>query len=89
MAAHAARYNADAAQWHFVTGDKPQLYRLARQSYLVSDTEGNGSTEDFVHSEKFVLVDQDGHIRGMCDGTVPGEVDLLIKDIEQLLMAEK
>jgi protein SCO1 len=87
MAAHAQRYGADVDQWHFLTGDRAEIYRLARKSYLVSDTEGDGSTEDFVHSEKLVIVDGDGHIRGMYDGTVPGEVDLLIKDVEQLLRA--
>lgn len=85
MRAHAQQFGADAKQWHFVTGDRKQIYMLARKSYLVTDSEGDGSTEDFVHSEKFVLLDGDGHIRGMCDGTVPGEVDLMMNDIRQLL----
>lgn len=89
MAAHAQRYGADAKQWHFLTGDRKQIYMLARKSYLVSDTEGDGSTEDFVHSDKFTLVDADGHIRGMCNGTVAGEVDLLSKDVRQLLREMK
>lgn len=89
MASYALQFGADAAQWHFVTGDRAEIYRLARKSYLVSDTEGDGSKEDFVHSEKFTLVDGDGHIRGLYDGTVPGEVDMLIKDIQQLLMTNK
>lgn len=86
MAEHAKRYGADSKQWHFVTGDRAEIYHLARKSYLVSDTEGDGSKEDFVHSEKFTLVDGEGHIRGMYNGTVPGEVDMLIKDIRQLLI---
>lgn len=85
MAEHAKRYHADVNQWHFVTGDKAEIYRLARKSYLVSDTEGDGSKEDFVHSEKFTLVDGQGHIRGMYNGTIAGEVDFLITDIRQLL----
>lgn len=89
MAEHAKIYGADVKQWHFVTGPRAEIYSLARKSYLVSDTEGDGSTEDFVHSEKLVLVDGDGHIRGMYDGTVAGEVDFLIKDIEQLLIVEE
>jgi protein SCO1/2 len=89
MAAHAQRYGADAEQWHFLTGDRKQIYNLARKSYLVSDTEGDGSTEDFVHSEKFTLVDADGHIRGMCNGTIEGEVDLMIADVRQLLREMK
>lgn len=89
MAAHAQRFGADAKQWMFLTGDRKQIYTLARKSYLVSDTEGDGSTEDFVHSEKFTLVDADGHIRGMCNGTIEGEVDLLMKDVRQLLQDMK
>lgn len=87
MAENAMQYHADVKQWHFVTGDKAEIYRLARKSYLVSDTEGDGSKEDFVHSEKFTLVDGEGHIRGMYNGTVAGEVDFLIADIRQLLKA--
>jgi protein SCO1 len=89
MRDHAASFGADAKQWHFLTGDKAQLYMLARKSYLVSDTEGDGSKEDFVHSEKFTLVDADGHIRGMCNGTIEGEVDLMMNDVRQLLQDMK
>ncbi len=85
MAATAKKYNADVRQWHFVTGDKAQIYKLARTSYLVSDTEGDGGKEDFVHSEKFTLVDGDGHIRGLYDGTDERDVDMLMKDIRILL----
>ncbi|HTF05695.1 MAG TPA: SCO family protein [Bacteroidia bacterium] len=85
MAEHAKKYGADVHQWHFVTGDRAQIYKLARKSYLVSDTEGDGSTEDFVHSEKFTLVDGDGYIRGLYDGTDEGDVDMLIRDIRSLL----
>ena len=89
MRAHAATFGADAKQWHFLTGDKVQLYNLARKSYLVSDTEGDGSKEDFVHSEKFTLIDGNGHIRGMCNGTIAGEVDLMMNDVRQLLLDMK
>ncbi len=89
MRDHAASFGADAKQWHFLTGDKAQLYMLARKSYLVSDTEGDGSKEDFVHSEKFTLIDSEGHIRGMCNGTIEGEVDLMMNDVRQLLKEMK
>ncbi|HEU4718992.1 MAG TPA: SCO family protein [Bacteroidia bacterium] len=85
LAAYAQRFHADADQWHFVTGDKPQLYNLARKSYLISDTEGDGGKEDFVHSQMFSLVDKEGYIRGIYDGTDPEEVDRLITDIKVLM----
>jgi protein SCO1 len=88
LAAYATRYHADAAQWHFVTGDKPQLYDLARKSYLVSDTRGDGSKEDFVHSQNFALVDKTGHIRGLYDGTDSSDINRLIVEVK-ILLGEK
>lgn len=89
LAAYAKRYNADAGQWHFVTGDKPQLYNLARKSYLISDTNGNGGKEDFVHSQNFALIDKEGHIRGVYNGTDAIEVDRLMVEIKVLMQSYK
>ncbi|MCX6310490.1 MAG: SCO family protein [Bacteroidetes bacterium] len=85
LAEYAKHYNADANQWHFVTGDKPQLYKLARKSYLISNTNGNGGKEDFVHSQNFALIDKAGHIRGVYDGTDSVEVNRLMVDMNVLL----
>ncbi|MBI3509528.1 MAG: SCO family protein [Bacteroidetes bacterium] len=85
LAAYAAQRNADETQWHFVTGDKKELYDLARRSYLISDTKGDGGKEDFVHSQNFALVDKTGHIRGLYDGLDPNEVNRLMVDIDVLL----
>lgn len=85
LMAYADHYKADASQWHFVTADKVQLYNLARKSYLISDTQGDGGKEDFVHSQNFALIDHEGHIRGVYDGTDPVEVDRLIVEINVLL----
>ncbi|MEO5643497.1 MAG: SCO family protein [Bacteroidia bacterium] len=89
LAAYAKKFDADASQWHFVTGDKPQLYKLARKSYLISDTNGNGGVEDFVHSQNFAMIDKEGHIRGVYDGTDSVEVNRLIIEINVLLGAYK
>lgn len=89
LAAYAKHYNADASQWHFVTGDKPQLYKLARKSYLISDTNGNGGKEDFVHSQNFALIDKVGHIRGVYDGTDSVEVNRLMVELNVLLDSYK
>jgi protein SCO1 len=89
LAAYAKRYNADASQWHFVTGDKPQLYNLARKSYLISDTNGNGGKEDFVHSQNFALIDKEGHIRGVYNGTDATEVNRLMVEIKVLMQSYK
>lgn len=55
--------------WTFVTGDKVALYDIARKGYLLPVEEGNGGADDFIHSEKLVLIDWAGRIRGFYDGT--------------------
>ena len=77
----------DTNKWNFVTGDKKQIYDLARYSYLVDASEGDGGPNDFVHTENFALVDREGRIRGYYDGTDTAEVGKLIRDIS-LLLAE-
>ncbi|MDX2171762.1 MAG: SCO family protein [Bacteroidota bacterium] len=74
-------------RWQFVTGDKKQLYNMARKGYLLNDESGNGDEDDFIHTQNFALVDKDFHIRGFYDGTDSKEIDRLIQEIK-LLMQE-
>jgi len=89
LAEYAKHYQADANQWHFVTGDKVQLYNLARQSYMISDTKGNGGKEDFVHSQNFALIDKEGHIRGIYSGVDSSEVNRMMVEMDVLLGSYK
>lgn len=82
---YAGNRDIDTKKWQFVTGDKEQIYDLARYSYLVDASEGDGGPNDFVHTENFALVDRDGRIRGYYDGTDTAEVSKLIADISILL----
>jgi protein SCO1/2 len=87
MKRYAESLDADPNQWHFLTGEKQALYNMAINSYLVTaveDTSKKDVLPEFIHSEKFVLVDKEKHIRGVYDGTKPEEVDKLIKDIVEL-----
>ena len=77
--------HADTKIWNFVTGDKNQLYDLARYGYLVNAMEGDGGPDDFIHSELFVLVDKEKHIRGIYDGTNIKAVNDLLDDIKVLI----
>lgn len=70
--------------WNLVTGDKPQIYDLARKSYLAVKTDGDGGPYDMIHTENFILVDKERRIRGFYDGTKPEEMDRLLEDIEIL-----
>lgn len=85
MRAYADLQGAIDGKWELLTGDKPQIYKLARESYFaVLDEGGNGDEMDFIHTENFVLVDTKKRIRGFYDGTSAEEVDQLIIDIRIL-----
>lgn len=85
LKAYAGMVHADPEIWNFVTGDKKQLYDIARNGYLVNAMEGDGGPDDFIHSELFVLVDKEKHIRGIYDGTNIKEVNDLLDDIKVLI----
>ena len=72
------------AKWNLVTGDKKEIYQLARKSYLAVKSNGNGGEYDMIHTENFILVDQKKRIRGYYDGTNLEDVELLLRDIELL-----
>ncbi|UZO81900.1 SCO family protein [Aquimarina sp. ERC-38] len=71
-------------KWNLVTGNKKQIYELARKSYLVVKSDGDGGPYDMIHTENFVLVDKKKRIRGYYDGTNEEEIDRLLEDIEVL-----
>lgn len=73
--------------WLLLTGPKDKLYEMARKSYMITALEGDGGPDDFIHSEKFVLIDKELRIRGYYDGTSKEETDKLIADMERLLVS--
>lgn len=89
---YALMHEANTKQWHFLTGSKEKLYRLARRSFFVlkpAEAQNQGDVgSDFIHTNNFVLVDKHRRIRGYYDGTSPMEVGHLIEDIA-LLLKEK
>lgn len=85
LQAYAAQYGADHARWRLMTGDRKQIYDLARTSWFACKDQGDGGPEDFVHTENFVLADPQGRLRGFYDGTSPKEVDRAIGDMRKLL----
>ncbi|MBL7883189.1 MAG: SCO family protein [Bacteroidia bacterium] len=85
LKSYAIKHNADSKKWMFVTGNKKELYDLARNSYYMDAQQGDGGPDDFIHTQNFALVDKEKRIRGYYDGTDSLEVNQLIKDIELLL----
>lgn len=85
LKAYALKHNATSKQWMFVTGEKKQLYDIARTGYLLDAREGDGGPDDFIHTQNFALIDKEKRIRGYYDGTDSLEINQLIKDIDLLL----
>ena len=81
----AERLGVKSSKWHFVTGEKEAIYEIAQNSYMSVAAEDNEAPGGYIHSGKFLLVDKSGRIRGAYDGTVPEDVDELIRDIRVLL----
>lgn len=81
---YALAKGVDDTKWNLVTGDKKQIYDLARKSYLAAKSDGDGGPYDMVHTENFVLVDKKKRIRGFYDGTDSEEIDRLLEDIAVL-----
>lgn len=72
------------AKWNLLTGNKKEIYTLARKSYFVVKEDGDGGPHDMIHTENFVLVDPDKRIRGYYDGTSRTAMDILKLDLVTL-----
>ena len=80
---YAVENNVDDSKWNLVTGDKKQIYELARKSYLAVE-DSNYSQYDMIHTENFMLIDKERQIRGFYDGTNSEDINRLLKDIKIL-----
>jgi protein SCO1/2 len=75
----------DSKKWHLLTGDKNEIYALAKQQYFAGDSVGFYQTgNEFLHTENFILVDQKRRIRGVYNGTLAIEIDRIKEDIQTL-----
>ncbi|KUF37850.1 SCO family protein [Myroides marinus] len=81
---YALHKGADDKIWNFVTGDKREIYYIARNSYLAVKTGSPEQMYDMVHTENFILVDGNGRIRGFYDGTNLDTPDKETKNMQQL-----
>lgn len=89
LRAYSENWGAKPHKWYYVTGSKKALYRLAREGFKLAVEEAPpvepGGPNDFIHSDRFVLVDRLGRIRGYYNGTDEAEVQKLITDLRRLL----
>ncbi|SHL33813.1 SCO family protein [Flavobacterium saccharophilum] len=84
LKAYAVKYGVVDSKWNLVTGDKKEIYTMARKSYLAVKLGRPDQLYDMVHTENFVLVDQKRRVRGFYDGTNKEEIKRLIEDIDFL-----
>lgn len=80
---YATTYGAKEDKWHFLTGEKQDILKLASKGYFLPEQEVG--QQGFTYSGKLVLVDKEGRIRGVYDGTDQKEVDRLKTEINVLL----
>jgi len=79
------RNKIDNPNWHFLTGNKNDIYKLARQSYFAEEDIGfSKDSSEFLHTEHFILVDKTKRIRGIYNGTLSLEMQKIIEDIKTL-----
>ena len=71
-------------KWNLLTGNKKEIYTLARKSYFVVKDDGDGGPHDMIHTENFVLVDPEKRIRGYYDGTDKAAMENLLADLKTL-----
>lgn len=84
LAAYAHDHTIDVRHWLLLTGDRSQIFRLARTFYFADDGRLSGSPNDFLHTEKVLLVDRSGRLRGVYNGTQRVDIARLISDIDAL-----
>jgi len=88
LAAFGEQRGIDPERWKLVTGDPEQIYALARTSYFADDGRleaGKAAVDQFLHTEKALLVDRDGRLRGVYNATLPHDIDKLMADLDLLL----
>ncbi|MEQ8880422.1 MAG: SCO family protein, partial [Cyclobacteriaceae bacterium] len=76
-------------KWHLLTGDRNEIYDLGRNQYFVEEDLGlDKDSDDFIHTENFVLIDKERRIRGIYNGLNKAVVNQLIADIKVLKKSE-
>jgi protein SCO1/2 len=82
---YARDVNVNYNRWKLLTGNKDEIYDLGRKYYFVEEDEGIRKGNDvFLHTENFILIDKQRHIRGIYNGLDPNSIENLIRDIRIL-----
>ena len=83
-------HNINYEKWRMLTGSKKEIYSLARNSFFADEDLGLQQNEnDFLHTENVLLIDPQKRIRGIYKGTIPLEIEKLVKEIKILESEQK
>jgi protein SCO1/2 len=80
----AQRLDVKSEKWHFVTGVKDSIYKIAQTGYFATAMEDKSEPDGFIHSGAFLLIDKEKRIRGKYDGTKEEDVNRMLDDIRKL-----
>ena len=87
---YALKHGVKSKKWHLVTGSKAAIYTIARMGYFADeDFVKTQDADNFIHTENFILVDKQGYIRGVYNGTLPVDVARLKRHIKILKAEER
>lgn len=86
---YAKELGVDQDRWWFFTGDKKVIYSWAREQLHLSVPAGDGGAEDFIHSNKLILLDRERFIRGYYDGLDSADVARCANDMGLVAMEKK
>ena len=81
LKAWADRFQFDPINWWLLTGDKKTIYDLCINDMKLGLVDGEGVDTSFIHTEKFVLIDRNHHIRGYYNGLDSASIAKLSGDI--------
>ncbi len=84
LKSYAEKLEVSLPKWQFLTGQKDSLHEISAD-YMSIALENPNAPGGFDHSGRLILVDQEGHVRAFCDGTMPEEVTRFLKEIDLLL----
>lgn len=89
LRAYADRFDADHDRWWFLTGDKKTIYDYARNELGLSVPAGDGGAEDFIHTEKIIVLDKERFVRGYYDGLDSTAIRKCADDVVLLTLEKK
>ncbi len=85
---YAQEYTVDLNNWHFLRGEESEIASIGKKAFYIGISKDKNEPGGFLHSEKMILIDAQGHIRGYYSGTDADEVKRLITEMKFLIKNE-